>query len=256
MRLLGAALFALLSACGGGNSGADTQNSSASKMVALSAPSPAFPHGVPLDRISNSPLYDPSSFNKPLGSISPNYLSDSIVEESISGRKKQGDFSSSPYTPIGWIDDFETRAFVFTYTGGIGAPAYRPMVAPVPLPAPVPVPLVGFAAYKTVAIPNVVPFENLWPAPMSPIWRTFMIEQMACWPICSMRVSDVLPGAPQPKGSYRFEGANIVLSSSTSSGDSAIDAVLNNPSLPLYHMWNTRRWDVDCTGGRSSARAP
>lgn len=243
IRLLSVLFFTILTACGGGDAalnepkqnmqaGLISQGSPGSSSVDIDA-LPAFPYGVPEEKISNSPKYNPSAFQSDNVDV-PGSFENSIVETAVANdRVRMGGFTYTPYTPLGWIDDDVTRAYVFTFTGGVGANAYKPPPKPAVIPAPLPTPLRGLAAYRVVAVPTVVPAENLWPAPMAPVWREFMLAQMACWPICSMKVADVQENSPKATISLGAQpGSNL-----PSTGEPALDRKLYDPRWPEFHSF-------------------
>ncbi|MQA37923.1 hypothetical protein [Rugamonas aquatica] len=246
LNLLGLALLALLTACGGGdasfNDGAQNRSAGIKSQGGVES--------------------DVSFKNEPekqaeLNPSEVNYTnSETTSEKTLSSDAPRstktlrlGSYSS--YVPTGWIDDEFNRAYVFTFTGGLGASAYQPPKKPDPLPPRPSSNVGGLEAYEIPALPifHPIPYANTWKGqeepdsiPMTAAWNSFLYNSMACAPACTMVIADILATAPAASTSLGARpGSNQI-----SLGDPSLDSLYwgQNPQSFGFQFLHAKRLEV------------
>lgn len=172
-----AALFVLLTACGGGDT--STANNPEQQVQVGNVAQGA-------DNIKDVTLPN-SGVAQEAGASEP-------------GQKLLA-FTYGPYTPYGWIDDQFTRSFIYVMTGGSGASAFLPPKKSEPTPRK-PSNVGGLEAYEIPAQPiwRDVPLDIAWNGvTLNTEMREYMRTTMACAPACTMVIADILATAPLAK---------------------------------------------------------
>lgn len=202
---------------------------------------------------TSTPILNSSSPESPAPSASRSVLHETLAGTNPATTNAVGDVnmppvmrsglpmgSFSPAVQPGWITDTEFwRAYTTVFTGGSGGYQYWP-AQPTPIPV-TPSNVGGLTAYRIPPIPvfRPIPYTPTWHGPaLTGNWQEFLQTSMACAPVCSMVIADILATTPTASiPSLGLANPPVARGQTLSLGNTTLDTIIYNPRHPAFQAW-------------------